>query len=126
MGQVYVVNPSPTKVFLSVNGAPIPTAWPAGVPGFPYRPYIVSATLIKRPQAGFFNLGDNTVTATFSDQEGPGYNLPLNIPSGVSVDQDLVLYVFRGYGVLLSQFGYLLSTAGVPVPPPPDQELPGA
>jgi hypothetical protein len=117
VGQVYVANPSSTKVFYTVNGGPIPTGWPARAGG---PPYIVSAALVKYPAAGSFNLGSNSLTAQFSDQTG-GFVFPLSI-TGVSVDADLVLYVFRGYAVLMSQFGYVISTAGAPLPPPLDPE----
>ena len=123
MGQVFVANPSSVKVTWQVNGGALPVGWPGKVGG---PPTFVSATLQKLPKTGCFNLGDNTLNAQFTDQEG-GFTYPLAIPtSGISVDANLILYVFRGYAVLLSQFGYVISTAGVPVPPPPDPGLQAA
>ncbi len=111
---VYVVNPSPVKVLYQVNGTAIQVGWPAKPNG---QPYIVSAPLARNPATGSFNLGDNAFQAQFTDQEG-SFSYPLSI-SGVSVDQDLVLYVFRGFAALMNQFGYVISRAGTPVPPPP-------
>jgi hypothetical protein len=114
MGQVYVANPSNTKILYQVNGTAIQPGWPSG-PGKP--PQFVTTALGVYPQAGCFNFGDNHLTAQFTDQIGSfGFDFPI---SGVSVDADLLVYVFRGYAMMLDQFGYHISSSGVPVPPPP-------
>jgi hypothetical protein len=121
VGQVYVANTSSVKLLYQVNGAAISPGWP-GTQGGP--PVMITAPLVRYPEGGKFNLGNNTFTAQFTDQEGGPYQFSFRFdPAQMSVDANYLIYVFRGYASLLNQFGYVLQTSGTPVPPPPSPPL---
>jgi len=115
-GKVYIANVSTSATTYAVNDAPIVT------PGRPmnpstFSPYFVLVGRSKYPEPrGTFAFGRNPFSATFADTippETPRVVCVIDIPVESSVDDDLILYVYRN-GVLL------ITKRGDALPPNPE------
>jgi len=82
-----------------------------------FSPYFVLVSRSKYPESpGTFAFGSNDFSVAFADTippETPGVDCVIDIPVESSIDDDLILYVYRS-GVLF------MTKRGVSLPPNPE------
>jgi len=110
-GLVYIANVSAGSADYVVNDARI------GTPGRPMNPktrtpyfVVVSRSKYGDPP-GTFRMGKNDFLVRFADTippEPPQINYTIDIPLDYSLDDDVILYVFRTSNLLLSARGKIL------------------
>lgn len=110
-GKVYIANISSSLATYYVNSTRIE------IPARPMNertlvPYfvIVARTLYPDPP-GTFAVGSNEFRATFADKVPPEPGqivCVVNIPNYISLDDDLILYVFRNSASLLTTRGVVI------------------
>jgi len=113
-GKVYITNVSASLADYTVNYSHVSMT---GRPIDPstYTPYFTFASRAKFPddRAATFAFGENAFSVSYADTippEAPGTDYRICIPLDLSIDDDLILYVYRN-GVLL------MTTRGVALPP---------
>lgn len=116
MAKVFIANVSSTPTRYGVNGGPTFPGRPCspGPAPPPYTPYFVFAPLDHYRDTGVFGYGPNTLVVTFED-DGPycePHAFSIMVPTTHSLDDPLLLYVFRGVVMLLT-------TRGMPLDPNP-------
>lgn len=109
-GKVYIANISASAATYSINNTPV------GTPARPmnsatYTPYFVIVARSRYPDpSGTFAMGSNDFSVQFADTIPPGKQIDcvVVIPDSSSIDDDLILYVFRNSVSLLSSRGIVL------------------
>ena len=112
-GQVYIANISSSVAKYFVNGALIdmPARKMNPITSTPYF-VLVGRSLYPDPP-GSFAFGDNPFCASFADYippEAGEMNCTITISPDISINDDLILYVFRNMAVLLTTRGGVVST----------------
>ncbi len=78
-----------------------------------FTPYLVYAARARYPnEVGAFAYGTNVFATSYSDTvspELPEMSYEVNIPTWVSLDEVLLLYVYRNAVVLMTENGVVLS-----------------
>ena len=107
MSRVYIFNVSSSGVKYIVNGTTL-----ASVPGAEstthYTPHSVSTSFQKYPDSTVFGYGINSFESVFFDVisgEKPHHFFEITIPLDVSLESNLILYVFRRVIHLMDQRG---------------------
>jgi hypothetical protein len=112
-GNVYVFNCFNEKAQISVTGysaGPI-AAWQSVTGSNPYQPSAVTVPRIKhndeRSGAAFADDGGNSLNVGWDS--GICNGIPIDIPTtGLSIDEDLVLYITHNQAILLRFDGFVL------------------
>ncbi|MDV2451826.1 hypothetical protein [Xanthomonas hortorum] len=110
-GKVYIANISASAATYSINNTPVST------PARPMNsatctPYFVIVARSRYPDpSGTFAMGSNDFSVQFADTIPPEHkqiDCVVVIPDSSSIDDDLILYVFRNSVSLLSSRGIIL------------------
>ncbi|KVM57972.1 hypothetical protein WJ58_12215 [Burkholderia ubonensis] len=112
-GKVYMANVSASSATYLVNDSLIRTPARPMNP-VTYAPYFVIVTRSRYGEPpGTFGMGENRFSAVFNDTIQPeprrtDYTIP--IPASYSIDDDLILYVYRNSVLLLTKRGVVIPT----------------
>jgi hypothetical protein len=107
MGKLYIANTSTSRVRYLVNGGAIPLGRPVS-PGPrppPYTPYMVFADFERKPDLSVLGYGDNAVEVSFLDDPAQRFSFTVTVSEGVSVVDDLIAAVFRGWLLFMTERG---------------------
>ena len=107
MGKLYVANTSSSRVGYQVNGGAITPGRPAspGPSPPPYTPFMVFTDFDRKPDLGVLGYGTNTIAAAFRDEPAQQFSFTVTVPDSVSVVDDLIAAVFRGWLLLMTKRG---------------------
>jgi hypothetical protein len=115
-GLVYIANISSSEAKYFVNSTPIVMPARKMNPAT-YAPHFVLVGRSRYPDpSGSFALGDNPFCASFVDSIPPEtgeLNCIVTIPPDISINDDLILYVFRNSAALLTSRGEVITICAI-------------
>lgn len=116
MGRVLIANISSSFVCYEVNHDSVGRARPMAQDP-PPTPHFLATTLSPRCETGLFSYGENDFVVTFEDTYSPPgpHSCPVTIPTDVSTDDDLLLYVFRTGALCLDHRGSMVGRGWSPL-----------